>query len=1287
MARRKRQQLVERRSRNKRPTDELHHRKRKRKERQREEQEGEERCLAGAKQSKRRRRGHHSRCLEGKRPAPSLKAADRRECAGSPIGAAVREKDEMRVIPPEGRASDDADGSWSLKENHYEEEPGMPNSTWSHLKDSWKSPPRDEAVVDRPKVKEQMAQFAQLEEFGRRMVEALTLGSSKGAMGPFAKLLTPQGVLPPSAERRPRWSLFPLPLDLQKCRNHGQEDYGCSGTEAWTQLCILSLNRLAGVKERVPAERSSLQVKRVLDHLRSRVRRFLECCAPQEIDAEKLWEDLRSKRVSYEGEELSQPIDLTFEQILKSLPPQGHGGAVPLAPLLQGHARFLIEHPEACLLAREERIEGPPKARVHIREGHEVKVWKLLEDRGVITWLDESKVFRDAGVTYCAGMFGVEKCGKFDDEGRQVLRVIMNLKPINRLLRIIQGDIGELPTPVAWTQLVLTEDEEIEVSQADMSAAFYLFSLPEQWLPLMTFNSSFERQELGLRGSGRVVPACRVLPMGWSSSVGLMQMASRELLLRSKGEWEGELRKSSLPPPWFVEQSLRDGREFWWQVYLDNFMSAEVRRGESQPSESLRLHQQAVSAWESQGVLCATDKHVHRSLDAVELGVSVQGKQGWIGGSPERFHKLISATMTLLAHKNPPCKWVQIVLGRWVFVLQYRRPGMSVLSNSWNYMKKSQDRRRWWPVVQEELAQLVCLVPLLQCDLTAQFEELVTCSDASESGGAVAISRGLTKAGRELQVRLQDTCAEAIRADVLVISAFNGIGGGFRGFDLVGIKPLGYISIEIDAAAKRVTRKAWPNVIEVGNIEEIDKKTVQQWFNLFPRATHVFVIGGFPCVHLSSARAGRQNLEGEGSRLFWNLKQLIKDVEEVFEATAQVEFVVENVFSISARDQISQILGVEPLMLCPSDVLPYNRPRLAWVSFEVETGPGVQLERCRGYVRVHMQAEGIADEQWLRAGWRRCSRDQPLATFMKAIKRERPPPRPAGVDRCDDATIARWQSDAFKFPPYQYRHYNLVVNQEGSLRYIDSSERSLLLGFGIDHVEFAWSAGQAKNQSEDWEDKKLSLCGDSFAMVSFGWIIGQFCKSWCVPMTPSQIINRMGLAPGASLAPHLQCPMDRELRYGELRVATPCAEALVGQLARHVDITGSDVSLALGTPFVVKSGNHASLRAGWWDWGIVFKTRWHHHSHINALEMRMILLAVKWRARTPKAIGRRWLHLADSMVCNYILSKGRTSSRLLQPITREIAAHLLALNSMQLHGHVDSLENPTDEASREADDL
>ena len=60
---------------------------------------------------------------------------------------------------------------------------------------------------------------------------------------------------------------------------------------------------------------------------------------------------------------------------------------------------------------------------------------------------------------------------------------------------------------------------------------------------------------------------------------------------------------------------------------------------------------------------------------------------------------------------------------------------MSVLSQAWRYLKVGEDRRRWWPVVQRELALLVLLAPLLHSDLRTTFSPLVTCSDASHYGG------------------------------------------------------------------------------------------------------------------------------------------------------------------------------------------------------------------------------------------------------------------------------------------------------------------------------------------------------------------------------------------------------------------------------------------------------------------------------------------------------------------------------------------------------------------------
>lgn len=88
------------------------------------------------------------------------------------------------------------------------------------------------------------------------------------------------------------------------------------------------------------------------------------------------------------------------------------------------------------------------------------------------------------------------------------------------------------------------------------SSAFYLFRLPECWKPFLCFNSKQDGRDLGLVPGVTYVPCCSVLPMGWSSSVGLMQMASRELIRRNTLFGATKLRKQALARPCF-------GRSIW----------------------------------------------------------------------------------------------------------------------------------------------------------------------------------------------------------------------------------------------------------------------------------------------------------------------------------------------------------------------------------------------------------------------------------------------------------------------------------------------------------------------------------------------------------------------------------------------------------------------------------------------------------------------------------------------------------------------------------------------------
>ena len=272
---------------------------------------------------------------------------------------------------------------------------------------------------------------------------------------------------------------------------------------------------------------------------------------------------------------------------------------------------------------------------------------------------------------------------------------------------------------------------------------------------------------------------------------------------------------------------------------------------------------------------------------------------------------------------------------------------------------------------QVSVFQLLCLGPLLQGDLTSEYDGQVTCSDASETGGAAAASVGLSWSGQSLTSWQADPRVQGLPQPILVISLFNGIGGTFRIYDVLGIAPQGRISIDVSRTANRVTRTTWPNVLELHDVNEITLDEVRRWANLYGHVKEVHVFGGFPCVHLSSARANGLNLEGEGSNLFWKLLEMLGWIHQVFGTFCKVKHCVENVASMDeeARRAISDELGTMPVKLDPADCMPMSRPRLAWCSVALFEMEGIELWKERDCVRAYVTAEPIKNEQWIRPGW------------------------------------------------------------------------------------------------------------------------------------------------------------------------------------------------------------------------------------------------------------------------------------------------------------------------------
>ena len=63
--------------------------------------------------------------------------------------------------------------------------------------------------------------------------------------------------------------------------------------------------------------------------------------------------------------------------------------------------------------------------------------------------------------------------------------------------------------------------------------------------------------------------------------------------------------------------------------------------------------------------------------------------------------------------------------------------------------------------------------------------------------------------GRQLHQEL-----EPVSCPILVISCFNGIGGSFHIYDVLGVRVMGKVTSDNCGEANRVTRTTWPEVEE-----------------------------------------------------------------------------------------------------------------------------------------------------------------------------------------------------------------------------------------------------------------------------------------------------------------------------------------------------------------------------------------------------------------------------------------------------------------------------------------
>jgi DNA (cytosine-5)-methyltransferase 3A len=138
-----------------------------------------------------------------------------------------------------------------------------------------------------------------------------------------------------------------------------------------------------------------------------------------------------------------------------------------------------------------------------------------------------------------------------------------------------------------------------------------------------------------------------------------------------------------------------------------------------------------------------------------------------------------------------------------------------------------------------------------------------------------------------------------------------------------GIEIKNYYACEIDKHAIEVSKKNYPEIVHLGSV-----------VGLSPPNNIDLLIGGSPCTDLSIAKKDRKGLEGEQSKLFYEYVRIMKESKPKY-------FILENVNSMSkeSKAKITEVMGVEPIMINASLVSAQSRKRLFWTNIPVKGLP------------------------------------------------------------------------------------------------------------------------------------------------------------------------------------------------------------------------------------------------------------------------------------------------------------------------------------------------------------
>ena len=991
---------------------------------------------------------------------------------------------------------------------------------------------------------------------------------------------------------------------------------------------------------------------------------------------------LKTKGVDYTGDEILHALPLKVGELLPGLPADGVAGSLEASTVAEGEVAKWLLNPGLTLLPEDKWPDPMPTATMNCTKKDWYELVPVLVKKRIVEPIAKSDIFTVRGAPLLNGAFAVPKKGTPAEGEVRVTRLIMNMIPSNALQRLMQGDLSTLSGSSAWVGAHLHPNQVLLWSGEDQRGAYYAWALPRVWRKFMAFRWPVPGALVGRPHEPEVYVAAAVIPMGWVNAVGLFQHLHRRLGLScppgGAGHPEGSEWRRDRPVP--SSAVSKDGG--WVQFYLDDFDCPEFvdrslwRRLHGTMSSK---HVSQRDAYNHVGVEISEDKSHTREPRVVRMGAEVDGILGFVGPPSEKILESGWLCVWLLGQTSVGSKPLLMALGRLVRCFEFRRPLLSILDQCWP-RDKFRFRRALSQNTVRELVRAVCGLPLAVGSLRTPFSGLVTCSDASTEGGGLCASAGLTTEGENMLNKLESgethcfVPAGAMRSTstegprILVVSVFNDIGALMVALTRLPCQVIGYASSEVDRERKRVIRRRWPGVIELGDIEKVDLKVVE----LLQKSTggHMdFVLVGIscPCQDVVALEQSREN------RVFHHALRVIDLLRSSF--LVPVHYFIENVASLSGEQLkgFNDALNVKPILLDAKWFTWCHRPRFFWCSWSPAIQKDESLEQHDNFHVWRFPLCRDTRESWLEP---HCKWNGPedgwLPILTKPKARNKAPKKPLNLDEATSSAVERWQADGYRVPVFNYEEEAMVVDQQGSLRLPSLSEREVLMGFDKGYVE-----GTLPHKMTP--TAKFELGSQMIGNTQCVHVLVMLCHSLIATFGASSRRDHYSLIRQISRAPPswLLYP-----RFVEGAKNTVAAQQLVKHFCRQAEKGGTDVRLDVGVPFRARAWPRAGINSSLFHWSVVHGYVWKHEAHINVLELQAVINGLKWRLRKAGNGRCRILHLIDNQVVCAIIAKGRSSSVRLKRGLKKLNSLVLASGVVLAVGYVSTDSNPSDIPSR-----